>query len=307
MTTKGARISAAAGPPAVFPGVPATVAAGGLRQWPHAGAAGASDAWWSTIRGSGPIIATAIHDGGGLRAEALALMKLATHDRLREEDPHTGELIVAVPTRVIAHRSRFEVDLNRARAEAVYRTPAQAWGLEVWKEPPDEAFVERSLVLHDAFYGMMQGLLDGIVRENGRFVLLDVHSYNHRRDGPGGAATDPAKAPDINLGTFSMPRGRWTPVLDALADSVRAFDYPGRRLSVGIDVAFQGRGALARFVHETYPETGCAVALEVKKFFMDEWTGVPHRDHIAALQRMFAALLPALQAGLDASPRAQGA
>jgi len=307
MTTKGARISAAAGPPGVSTGAPTAVATAGLRRRPHAGPVPGPDAWWTAIRGSGPIIATAIHDGTGLRAEASALMKLATPDRLREEDPHTGELIAAVPTRVIAHRSRFEVDLNRARAEAIYRTPAQAWGLEVWKQPPDEAFVERSLVLHDAFYGMMRGLLDGIVQENGRFILLDVHSYNHRRSGPGGVATDAAKAPDINLGTFSMPRGRWTQVLDAVVETVQMFDYPGRRLSVGVDVAFQGRGALTRFVHETYPETGCAIALEVKKFFMDEWTGVAHCDHIAALQRMFAALVPALQAILAATPRAGGA
>jgi hypothetical protein len=146
---------------------------------------------------------------------------------------------------------------------------------------------------------MMRGLLDSIVEQHGRFILLDVHSYNHRRDGPHAPATEPARAPDINLGTFSMPKGRWDHVMDALVDGVRRFDYPGRQLSVGIDVAFQGRGALTRFVHENYPDAGCAIALEVKKFFMDEWTGVPHRDHIASLQKMFAALLPVLQASLD--------
>ena len=259
------------------------------------------DAWWSAIRGSGPIIATAIHDGTGLRPEAAALMKLASLDRLREEDPHTGDMIAAIPSRVVVHRSRFEVDLNRAREQAVYQTPDQAWGLDIWKKAPDPGFVERSLALHDAFYRMMRGLLDGIVAQHGRFILLDVHSYNHRRDGPQQRATDPAKAPDINLGTFSMPPGRWNQVIDALVDGVRRFDYPGRSLSIGIDVAFQGRGALTRFVHENYPEAGCAIALEVKKFFMDEWTGVPHRDHLAALQTMFSGLLPVLQASVDGS------
>jgi hypothetical protein len=186
----------------------------------------------------------------------------------------------------------------------VYRSPAQAWGLQVWKQAPSDDFVERSLALHDAFYEMMHGLLAGIVREHGRFVLLDVHSYNHRRGGPAAPATDVAKAPDINLGTFSMPRDRWTPVLQALVEAVRAHDFRGRRLSLGIDVAFQGRGALTRFVHEHFPATGCAVALEVKKFFMDEWTGVPHRDDIVALQGLFAALLPVLQASLAAPTRA---
>ena len=298
MTNQGKRISAAAGPSAASPAKPNPEA--GFRYGPHPGTAHGPDAWWTAVRGTGPIVATAIHDGHGLRPEAGALMKLAAPDRLREEDPHTGEMILAVPTRVIAHRSRFEVDLNRARTEAVYRTPAQAWGLEVWKHEPDAAFVERSLALYDAFYASIRTLLEGIIQDHGRFILLDVHSYNHRRNGPGGPATDAANAPDINLGTFSMPPGRWRHVLDALVEGVRSFEYPGRRLSIGIDVAFQGRGALTRFVHENFPRTGCAIALEVKKFFMDEWTGVPHREHIAALQRLFAALLPVLQASLAA-------
>ncbi len=256
------------------------------------------DACWSIVRGDGPILATAIHDGHGLRDEARALARLSAADRLREEDPYTGELIAAVPTRVVVHRSRFEVDINRAAGEAVYCTPAQAWGLEVWKRPPDQEFIGRSLALHQGFYEAMHSLLCGIIREHGIFILLDVHSYNHRREGPTAAATPSLRAPDINIGTFSMPPKRWDHVLDALTDSLRRFDYRGRKLSVGIDVAFQGRGALTRFVHDSFPQTGCALAFEVKKFFMDEWTGVPYRADIEALQRMIASLLPVLRAAL---------
>ena len=32
-----------------------------------------------------------------------------------------------------ARRSRFEVDLNRPREEAVYRVPEDCWGLDVWR------------------------------------------------------------------------------------------------------------------------------------------------------------------------------
>ena len=275
-------------------------AADDARQQVPPGVMGASSGhWWTVTRGDGPIIATAIHDGHGLRPQAQTLMSLPSAARLREEDPHTGEIIAAVPTRVIAHRSRFEVDLNRARPDSVYLTPAQAWGLEVWKETPDEAFKQHSLALHDHFYDMMRSLLEGMVREHGTFVLLDVHSYNHRRGGPDAAPTPAAQAPDINLGTSSMPPGRWDHVLDAIGEGVRAFDYRGRRLEVGIDVAFQGRGALTRFVHQNFPHTGCAVALEVKKFFMDEWTGVPYRHDIALLQRLVGSLLPLLRAALS--------
>ena len=60
----------------------------------------------------------------------------------------------------------------------------------------------------------------------------------------------------------------------------------------------RGMAELARLVHATYPHSGCAIALEVKKFYMDEWTGVPHRAEIGTLQRLFAALVPALEAAV---------
>jgi hypothetical protein len=260
----------------------------------------ADDAWWSVVRGDGPVIATAIHHGSGLRRETAGLMNLAPAARIREEDPWTGDMIEPVPTRVVVHRSRFEVDLNRSRDQAVYRTPEQAWGLPVWRETPSDELVARSLALHDRFYEGMRALLDGLVRDHGHFVLLDVHSYNHRRDGVTAPPTDPARAPEINLGTFSMPPGRWEHLLRAVEDTVRGFDFRGRRLDIRRDVAFQGKGELARFVHAHYPKTGCAIALEVKKFYMDEWTGVPHRGDITALQRLFAALVPALAVALAA-------
>lgn len=264
----------------------------------HGAQVGDDDGHWSSVRGDGTVIAAAIHHGSRLRPEALSRMRLSPTERLREEDPHTGEFIRGVPTHVVAHRSRFEVDLNRAREEAVYRTPDQAWGLEVWTEAPSEPFVERSLEVHDDFYAMMRSLLTGIVKEHGAFVLLDVHSYNHRRAGPLAPPAPPEKAPDVNIGTFSMPPGRWEGVLDALEDAVRGYDHLGRRLQVGRNVAFQGRGALTRFVHEEFPDNGCAIALEFKKFFMDEWSGVPDRMEIDSVQRLVTGLVPILDTAL---------
>lgn len=240
--------------------------------------------WWRVARGEGPVVATAIHDGHWLREEVRAAMALGDADRLREEDPHTGQAVEGVANHVIACRSRFEFDLNRGAADAVYTTPEQSWGLKVWKEAPDEALVARSLALHAGFYRMMGQYLDEVAAAHDRFVLLDVHSYNHRREGPGGAPTPQAEAPDINIGTFSMPRELWAPVLDPLIETMRAFEFNGRRLDVRENVAFQGKGELTRFVHARYPRRGCAIALEFKKFFMDEWTGVPDPAELAAMR-----------------------
>ena len=244
--------------------------------------------WWTLQRSDDCVLATAIHDGHGLRADVAAAMRLPAGDRLREEDPHTGHAVRGVPTHVVACRSRFEVDLNRAADAAVYRTPEQCWGLDVWHRPPDQAMVEESLRLHRAYYAMLGTLLDDIAQRHGRFVLLDVHSYNHRRDGPGTPPTPQDAAPDINIGTFSMPRAEWAFLLDPLIEAMRAFDFNGRRLDVRENVAFQGKGEQTRFVHQRYPGAGCAIAIEFKKFFMDEWTGVPDASELEAMQAFVA-------------------
>ena len=219
--------------------------------------------------------AAAIHDGHGLRAEVAALMALSDADRQHEEDPFTGQAIADVPTHVIAHRSRFEADLNRDAKTAVYLSPEQCWGLNVWRTPPGEDLIGRSLEYHRRFYAMIATVLDEIAADYPRFVLLDIHSYNHRRDGPEASPAPPAAAPEINIGTFSMPRNQWAWLLDPLMQAMRDYDFGGRNLDVRENVAFQGRGELARFVHHRYPGVGCAIAVEFKKFYMDEWSGEP--------------------------------
>jgi hypothetical protein len=240
--------------------------------------------WWTLQRSDDAIVATAIHDGTELRPEVADLFVLPPDQRLREEDPFTGQAIVDVPTHVIAHRSRFEVDLNRAEADAVYLTPDQCWGLHAWRQAPGEALVADSRRMHRAFYAMLGQLLDEVAAAHGRFVVLDVHSYNHRRDGPHAAPMPQDDAPDINIGTHSMPREDWAFLLEPLMEAMRGFDFLGRRLDVRENVAFQGKGELARFVHQRHPRAGCAIAIEFKKFYMDEWTGEPDPRELGAMR-----------------------
>ncbi|WP_246708014.1 N-formylglutamate amidohydrolase [Ensifer oleiphilus] len=259
-----------------------------------------NDSWWTVHRGDSPIVATAIHDGHGLRGDLRALMALADDERLREEDPYTAHIIRDLANRVIVHRSRFEVDLNRARESAVYVDPSQAWGLNVWRERLPRDLHEGSLVLHDEYYRMLRSMLLSIERRHGSLVVLDVHSYNHRRDGAGSVPTDPAAAPEINIGTHSMDRSRWADVLETLLDGFRRFEFRGTRFDVRENVAFQGRGEQTRFIHEHFPQTGCAIAIEFKKFFMDEWTGEPDFVVLDALRALIASTVPDLVKALKA-------
>jgi hypothetical protein len=237
----------------------------------------------------GPVVMTAIHAGHDLRPEIFDLIQLDEATRLREEDPFTDRMAVA-GTRVTVHRSRFEVDLNRPRSDAVYRAPGDAWGLEVWKRPLPPAVVERSLAGYDGFYAALGDRLDGLAAR-GPFVVLDIHSYNHRRDG---APAPPAENPELNVGTRTLDRGRWHRVVDGFVDGMRAQRVGRRPLDVRENIRFGG-GHLVHWIHERYPDTGCALALEFKKLFMDEWTGEPDDEHIAGLGRALRAVVPRLE------------
>jgi len=245
--------------------------------------------WWTVQHGPGPVLATAIHHGHELRPEVAQAIALDDAGRLREEDPFTGDAARGAPMHIVVHRSRFEVDLNRAAAGAVYTTPGQSWGLKVWKPgEPNEALVACSLAIHAAYYRMLAGLLDDLADRHGRFLLIDVHSYNHRRDGPDAPPMPQEQAPDVNIGSFSMPREQWSFLVDPLIDAMRSFDFNGRRLDVRENVAFEGRGEQVRFVHERYPAGGCAIALEFKKFYMDEWSAAPDPSELAAMRGLVA-------------------
>ena len=259
---------------------------------------GEDRAWWTARRGASPVIGTAIHDGHAVRRNLLMKMALDDDERLREEDPFTAETIGGLDNRIVFHRSRFEIDLNRARDAALYLRPEQAWGLKIWRDQPSDSDIAESLSLHDAYYEMLAGYLSGVTAQHGRFVVLDIHSYNHRRAGPSAPPSEKSAAPDINIGTFSMDRTRWAPVVDAFIDFAAGFDFLGRRLDVRENIAFQGRGEQTRFIHERFAGNGCAIAVEFKKIFMDEWTGVPDRQAVGAFQALVAGSAPVLERAL---------
>jgi hypothetical protein len=228
--------------------------------------------FWEQQLGEGPMLAAAVHHGHELREEVEAVMALDPASRLREEDPFTGEWTAMAPNRVVVHRSRFEIDLNRPRDTAVYRTPDDAWGLSVWKNELPDGVASRSLAFYDDFYSALGDTLKEIERRFGRFVVFDLHSYNHRRSGPDGPPADPEGNPQVNIGTGSLNRELWGGVADRFIADLRSFDFPGGALDVRENVKFLGR-AMPWYVHGKFPETGCALAVEFKKFFMDEWSG----------------------------------
>jgi N-formylglutamate amidohydrolase len=162
----------------------------------------------------------------------------------------------------------------------------------VWWGPLSDEQVERSRRLHDEFYELLARLLDDRAAQ-GPFVVLDIHSYNHRREGAGEAASPSADNPEINIGTGSLDRDRWGHLVDRFMEDLHAQVVQGHPLDVRENVRFEG-GHLAQWVHERYPTCGCALAVELKKTFMDEWTGVPDLQHLAELTAAFERTVPLL-------------
>lgn len=246
---------------------------------------------FSTVgRSALPLVCTAIHAGHELRPEVAAAVVLDEPTRLREEDPFTDRLTAAGGVPVVVHRSRFEVDLNRPRDGAVYTTPDTAWGLDVWGGTPPEGLVERSLALYDGFYAEMGDLMDELAQQ-GPFLVLDLHSYNHRRDGADGPAAPVAENPEVNLGTGTVDLDRWAPVAEGFMEALGRQQVAGHRLDVRENVRFRG-GQLSRWVNERYDGRGVALAVELKKVFMDEWTGVPDEVHLGSLLDALRAAVP---------------
>jgi len=95
---------------------------------------------------------------------------------------------------------------------------------------------------------------------------------------------DPSSNPEVNVVTGSLDRDRWGAVVDTFIHDLRTFDFLGRSLDVRENVKFLGR-QLPRWTHENFPASACVLALEFKKFWMDEWSGELHQELFDAITR----------------------
>jgi N-formylglutamate deformylase len=227
---------------------------------------------WDIVVGEGPVIATAIHDGHAVRESLLPHMAIDAEQRLREEDPMTGVLAGVGDTRIQVRTSRFQVDLNRPRERAISTNPEDTWGLRVWSGPLPTDELEASLDLHDRFYAMVGELVERELARWGCLLVLDIHSYNHRRDGADAPPADPAANPDIDLGVTTLDRELWGDVLERFAETLRSHRAGGREPDVRENVRYPDGGHFPEWLYATYGADVCTITLEYKKVYMDEWT-----------------------------------
>ena len=233
--------------------------------------------------GSGPLLVTAIHDGHSIRPQLLPHFLLTDGERLREEDPFTGSLTNISSQSLVVKTSRFETDLNRSPDKAIYINPEDAWGLELYKTSLSKELIDTSRRNYEEFYIGLKVYIDKILEREPWLIVYDLHSYNHRRDGVDRFA-NPRENPEINIGTGNT-HPEWQPVVDVLIDRLSKFNFQGRHLDVRENIKFQG-GYFSKWLSENFGERICPIAIEFKKFFMDEWTGKEDQAQLQAIRQM---------------------
>jgi len=239
-----------------------------------------------------PILVTAIHDGHFIPPSLLNDIHLEEHERMREEDPYTAYLADDQPANsLIVGTSRFITDLNRPRRKCIYKNPEDAWGLQVWNKPLSEAVEKELLAYYDYFYMRVKNLMDTLIKRHGNFVVLDLHSYNHRRETPHLMA-DNRINPEINIGSVhNYPK--WHAFIQDFISFLSKSNIAGHHPDVRENVKFKG-GEFSNWLYRHYGNFGCVLSIEFKKTFMDEWTGRADIDHIQDLKKVIHDSIPYL-------------
>jgi hypothetical protein len=250
------------------------------------------------LNNESPIISAAIHNGHYFEKKLEQLSALSDSDRLREEDPYTGQWTKLTKNRIVANFSRFAVDLNRPREKCIYLDPEDAWGLNLWHTKPSKEILDQILLLYDEFYKTVSSGITDLLNKYTRIVILDLHSYNHRREGPDSPPADPQLNPEINVGTGKMDRTFWAPVVDRFIADLRQYPFFGRSLDVRENVKFRG-GHFSNWLHKNFPLKVCCMSIEFKKFFMDEWTAAPDEKQLKEIYLLLKSTLPGLLDTID--------
>lgn len=243
-----------------------------------------------TKKGNSLLVATAIHNGHRMRPELLPYCKLSETERLREEDPFTASWITVCENQIQVLPSRFEIDINRPREKAVYINPQDAWGLDVWGGTLPPHIIEKSLQRYDEIYSELATYFDSLLAIHNRIIVYDLHSYNHRREGFDKYAPV-EENPEVNIGTNNINKDVWAPVIDTLITSMKHYNFEGRYLSVGENIKFKG-GYFGQWLQERYADRVCPIAIEFKKFFMNEWTGKANQSQLIHIREMLISTLP---------------
>ena len=209
-----------------------------------------------------PIVCTAIHNGHRLRRELEKTFLLSKGERFYEEDPYTDKLISSFPMQLIGNDSRFEYDLNRAKALSTYFKTA--WEKQVWDKPLSQKQRSISHRKHQSFYNVLEAIIVIIEKLFNNAIVFDIHSYNYKRI--------EKDTPTFNIGSSQIDVERWGNVVSHFEKQLNQITLPNLAVRAATDEVFYGRGYLVTHVNAHFDNT-LVLPIEVKKVYMDETSG----------------------------------
>jgi uncharacterized protein (TIGR02421 family) len=209
-----------------------------------------------------PIVCAAIHNGHKLRPELMKSFLLSDDERFYEEDPYTDELISSFPIQLIGNDSRFEYDLNRAKALSTYFKTA--WYKLVWEKPLSQKQRAKSHNKHQSFYNVLEAIIEVVENQFKNAIVFDIHSYNYKRI--------EVDTPTFNIGSGQIDIERWGNIVSQMEKQLNLIALPNLQVRAATDEVFHGRGYLITHVNAHFDNT-LVLPIEVKKIFMNESSG----------------------------------
>lgn len=232
-----------------------------------------------------PVLALSIHNGHNMPDELLEICGISEADRLREEDPFTEKISQHCSNYITVFSSRFMVDLNRRPDMAIYQKPEDCWGLNARSKPIADSYLQELQRDYSAWYKMLDYQVQRFLRQHEKLIVLDLHSYNHRRNGIGAEADPPELNPDIIIGKSNMSP-EYYPKIHELTKLLNGQNLSGYSLDCREDIKFTG-GYLSRYLHNSYPQQVISLSIEFKKIFMNEWTGELNEQKFGGIIAIF--------------------
>lgn len=228
-----------------------------------------------------PYICGAVHDGHQFRKSLWDNCLHTEYERWYEEDPCTKEMVHSHPIVVAGRDSRFEYDLNRDLANAIYE---DAWGKKLWRDPLPEEEKEHSWQKHRNFYKVIHALVGQIEKVHDKVIVFDMHSYNLKRWD--------REVPTWNLGTKNIDNERFGALADSWSEKLGTMQLPnGIESASKINDTFQGNGYFLNYITQNFPNT-LVLATEIAKIYCDEETGVVFPEVVLSVEHQLKELIP---------------
>ena len=206
-----------------------------------------------------PYVCGAVHDGHQFRKELWEFCIHTEYERWFEEDPATKEMIKSHPIVLAGMDSRFEYDLNRTPATAIYE---DAWGKKLWYKSLPKNQREKSLQKHTNFYKVVHTLISKLEEKFDVCIVYDMHSYNWKRWS--------REVPTWNLGTGNIDNHRFEKEIASWRAILEKTPLPNNIESTSkINDTFQGNGYFLNYITQNFDNT-LVLATEIAKIYCDE-------------------------------------